>query len=337
MRATRFLWEAAGRPHPTETDGTALLPRDLHAEAQAKRRALTKKLQAALEAEDGATITSLESAIAAVVDAPACASCGELAAHRIDDAISDSFTTVKNASRAWAFGGASVCQGCLWACRSLALRCSMWFARLPDAHGVGGVWFVPMRPIPGWPGTRPDPLSALLAPPPPPFVAGLPLYGIEHGGEANAHRVIWPWAGEAEHPRARAYSSGPRLYVPFNPLVKLQSKHTALYATVSLSRERYQLQVDDTGDVTVDVPLWRRLRAVCDALLVELRAAGVGAQEAKRALETGEPPRSAPLALLATWRARVASIRPHVGGAWWGLFVNLLLMPELTPQARTAG
>ena len=322
MRGTKFLWQAAGCPPPTETDGTPILPRDLRAEAERERRRLRKQIDAVRAVGDSAAVESLERTLATVVDDPYCASCGGAASHRFDDAISDNFTTVKNAHRAWPFGGRHVCAACLWCCKTLALRCAGFFAR-PDR-----IWFFALRPIPGVPSTRPDPLDVLLHPPDPPFVAGLPLYGIDHGGEANLHRAIWPWAGNAPHAAVRAYDGGARLFVPTNPLIKLQSKHTALYAEVSLSRGRYRLQVDDTGDVTVDVPLWTRLRIVCGELLDEMRRAGVGAQEAREALITLRPPRGY-LIRTAMWHERVEPMRPHVGAAWWGLFTTLLPMPDL--------
>jgi hypothetical protein len=251
----------------------------------------------------------------------------------MSDAISDNFTTVKNASRAWPFGGGAVCSACLWACRSIALRCALFFAT------ERGIWFVSMRPIPDHPETRPDPLSALLSPPEPPFVAGLPLYGVDHGGEANAHRAVWPWTeGDGLrrlHPCLRTvHPDAPaRLFVPANPLLKLQSKHTALYATVSFSRERYRLQVDDAGDVTVDVRLWRSLRPICDGLLLDMRNGGVGAIDARDALTTLRPP-TGYLVRTEAWRARVEPLRAHVDGRWWALFTSLLLMPDLVKKPR---
>lgn len=281
-RATRFLWTAAGCPTPTETDGAPIRERDM----------------------GGAR----------------CASCGEPARYRLGDAISGNFSTVKNANRAWPHGGDALCAACLWCCKAIALKSACFFARVADEHGAGGFWFVPLRPLPGHPETRPDALAALCAPPPPPFVAGLPLFGIDHGGEANVHRVAWGGV------------------VPPDPLIKLQAKHTALYCRVSYSAERYHLQVDDAGDVTVDVALWRRLRAHVEAALVELRAAGVGANAAREALTTLRAPVGAPLALAApsAWRERVEPIRPHVGAPWWPLFLNLVPMPDLTPRAKPA-
>jgi hypothetical protein len=91
MRATRFLWAAAGRPWPTETDGTPL--------------------QRATDLAGGR-----------------CASCGEPSSFALSQAISDNFTTLRNDGRAWPHGGLEVCQACTWACRSLALRCAPFFA-----------------------------------------------------------------------------------------------------------------------------------------------------------------------------------------------------------------
>ncbi len=318
MRGTRFLWMAAGCPAPVETDGTPISPRDMVREATRQR----KRLTGLLETARGAKRAHLARRLALVTDAPWCASCGAPAEHRLDDAISDSFTTVRNANRAWAFGGDAICSACLWACKTLALRCALFFARLPDAHGRGGIWFVSLRPLPGMPQTRPDPLDVLLHPPPAPFVAGLPLYGVDHGGEANAHRVVW-WGDDG------------RRIVPPDPLVKLQSKHTAIYTQVSLDANRYHLQIDDAADVMVDVPLWRALRSVCDRLLVDLRQGGVGAMEARASLLTGKAPMRAPLPLLAGWAERVAPLLPYTGAPWWPMFVNLLLMPDLPPRGTS--
>lgn len=321
LRGTRFLWQAAGCPAPVETNGTPIPSRNLAADAERARHRFSKAIGAArATGGDPEALAKLERALGAVQDAPVCAACGEPATHRLEDAISENFTTVKNASRAWPFGGGALCAGCVWCAKTLALRCCLWFARLPDRAGRGGFWFVPMRPITGWPATRPDALAALLAPPPPPFVAGLPLYGIDHGGENNAHRAVW-WDAEG------------RPQIPADPLIKIQSKHTALYAEVSYSAERYRLQVDDAGDITVDVPLWHRLRIVCEALLLDLRQRGVGAIEARAALTSLRPPFGFVVGTRA-WRERVAPLQPHTDATWWPLFINLLAMPALVRQER---
>jgi len=361
VRGARFLWLAAGSPTPVETDGSPIRTRDLPA-------------------------------------GTVCASCGEPASYSLKDAISDSFTTVKNASRAWAFGGTGICAACLWCCKAIALRCGLSFARVADDHGPGGIWFVPMRPIPGWVPfplaggmltTRPDPLAALLTPPPAPFVACLPLYGVDHGGEANAERALlgampreesWeavrfyvnaettkllpyapgadakargkavaqalaeraaPWLPADRTPQWEAFLAITSHYVltPWwrmatDPLIKLQSKHTALYARVSNSRMRYHLQVDDASDVMVDVPIWRAMREVCESLLVDMRAGGVGATDARTALLTLRQPPRAPLALLASWGSRVEPMRPYASASWWRLFTDLLPIPALTKTPK---
>jgi hypothetical protein len=339
VRATRFLWLAAGSPLPTETDGALIQPRDMAAEAALRRRRITAQIGAA-RAED---VAGLELDLAASSDTPPCAACDAPATNRLGDAISDNFSTVRNDSRAWPFGGTSICQACLWCCKTLALRCGLFFARLPDASAGGGVWFVPMRPLPGWKAelcptadgrrltTRPDPLEAILNPPPAPFVAGLPLYGIDHGGEANSQRAIWPWTGGGA-PAAGMVHAG--LYIPRDPLSRLQSKHTALYAQISHSAARYRLQVDDAGDITVDVALWRELRPVAARVLALLRVGGVGATDARAALTTLSPPAGTPLAVSAprAWRALINPLRRHVGEPWWPIFSNLLPMPDLVPN-----
>lgn len=321
MKATQFLHMAAGSPEPLDSEGN-VIPR---------------------KAPPGRD----------------CASCGASAAYRMSEAISDNFTTMKNASRAWPIGGDSICAACLWCCRSIALRCGLFFARLDDAQGRGGIWFVPVRPLPGWENPkpdgattwpvmgRPDPLAALLSPPPPPFVAGFPLYGIDHGGEANSQRVVWQWTNGdgTQRPhipqpmeKMKLQKDGSKKVEVVGPLIKIQSKHTALYCRVSGSRERYHLQVDDALDVMVDVSLWRSLRASAETLLCDLRAKGVGAQDARASLMTLRPPPGAPISLLTTWRVRVAPFVQHASAPWWGrVFVPLLPMPDLTIQPKTEG
>ncbi len=285
MNATTIIWRALGCPLPTENDGTPIAPRK-HA--------------------------------AGVV----CAHCGDPEpAYDMSDAISDSFTTVRNASRAWPFGGRALCAACVVACKSLALKAGLFFAR------EDGVWFVPSMPIPNdslqamlgtkAPNrTRPDVLAALLNPPPAPFVACYPRYGVEHGTEANASRILTP--GQP---------------LPPNRLVKCQAKHTAIYAEVSTSRERYHLQIDDAGECCVNVPLWSRLRVLADALVAELRTAGCGAEDIRAALTALTPPPRCPLALVARWHERTQPLSVANRASWWPLFVSLLLIPELEKRS----
>jgi hypothetical protein len=234
-------------------------------------------------------------------DGRPCAHCGEPGWYRMSEAISDSFTTMKNASRAWPFGGDSVCAACIHACKSVALRCAGWFAK------ETGIWFFGLRPLRGLPWSRPDALSTLLSPPEPPFVAGLPMYGIDHGGESNLDRC---WPGHAD------------------PLVRLQSKHVAIYARVATSRYRYPLQVDDQHDVVVDVALWSHLRSVAGDAMALLRGAGVGHQDTIQALYSLGCPSSAGPSVAAEWPRAVARLQQHCEAPWWRLFVSLMPMPK---------
>lgn len=290
MKASKFVWEAAGRPPLVETDGTPIPPRKF--------------------SEPGR-----------------CASCGSTdAPFGLDDAISEKFTTVRNNNILWPFGGRRICHPCAWCCKTLALRCAMGFAKAPNEQGEGGgVWFLFTRPPPRpadlprgarW-FSRPDAMEALLNPPEPPFVAWCPLYGIQHGGEAHVDRCLWP-------------SSDGTLIHRGETLTKLQTKHTIPYANISLNRERYDIAIDE-WNTTIDVPLWRSLRTLVMKLLTELRAAGVGAMDARASLVSLHPPHRAPLHLAApsVWSERVAPLRPHVSAAWWGFFTELLPMPDL--------
>jgi len=276
MNATHLIYRAIGSPAPHETDGTP---------------------------------------IPAKGTGGPCAHCGEPGAYRMREAISDNFTTVKNASRAWPFGGSDICAACLMACKAISLRCALWFAR------ENGIWFVPTRPLivkdeqgkgHAVPGTRIDTLKVLLNPPPAPFVAGYPRAGIEHGGEANLHRVYQPGRSKPER-----------------PLVKLQSKHVAIYAQVSNSRARYPLQIDDVHDVVVDVEKWGEAMVICNGLLRDMRDGGVGARECQASLLSLRAPPSSPLSLVRDWPTRVAGLRRHNGAIWWPFFLELLRMPPL--------
>lgn len=264
MKATHLIWRGAGSPAPCDAAGVL---------------------------------------IEAKGDGSLCAACGEPGRYRVDDAISDNFTTVKNSSRAWSHGGSSACAACVFCCRTLRLKTMSWFA----TESV--IYFVHRR------GLWDNLLDSLLSPPPPPFVAGYPLTGISKGGQSHGHRAWWPG-----------------LTMDPEPLIRLQSKHVALYARVATSRERYPLQVDDQHDVVVDVPLWTRMRGLCAELIAELRSAGVGATDIRGSLVSLRPPSRCPMTMLPTWRSRVLPFVPHHGGTWWPLFVDLLKMPELPPK-----
>jgi hypothetical protein len=153
---------------------------------------------------------------------------------------------------------------------------------------------------------QPDGVSELCSPPEPPFVAGLPLFGISNGGETHVMRTWWP--GESEH--RNGYLS------------KLQSKHVAIYARIATRRERYPLQVDDQIDVVVDVALWQDLHRDATELLRDMSGIRVGAK--RDALLQLRPPQRAPLGLVRDWNHRVRRLRHHANKTWWPLFVGLL-------------
>lgn len=240
----------------------------------------------------------------------ACSHCGALGStYRVRDAISDNFTTVANYSRLWPFNTNALCAACVFALQTLKLRCMAWFAT-----ERGFVW-VPMRP-PEKGAERPSPLPLLLNPPEPPFVAAWPLFGINHGGEQNIQRCWWP-------------QNSPEL--PPNPLIKLQSKHVAIYARASHSRDVYPLQVDN-HDVTVDVRLWREMTDVASDILLRLRADGVAATDCREAIKTLRPPRRAALATIAEWSSMTRHLRQIHDALWWQLVVDELLPIPPLPE-----
>lgn len=369
---------------PHETDGIPIPPRDLLAEAERERRRLRA---------EGASAEKL----AEVEDRPLCAACASPAQYRFRDAISDKFTTVHNASRSWTFGGKFLCAGCVWCCKTLALRCSSFFATEAGYHFFG------THAVKGFPSTARSALDALLNPPDPPFVACYPLAGIDHGGEDMLERTLLaaptdpalvsvvnevrdvfnaaavtllaarpahvkaedakkivrralttlnglgagvdgahaplspPWPSALDWAALwRAY--GRHRWAPWWryatwPAIKLQSKHVAIYARVSTNRDRYDLQVDDAGDFVLEVPLWRELRKLAEKLLLDMRQQGVGANDARAALERLQVPFGY-RANATSWRETIVPMRPHFEAPWWPLFVSLLDMPALTKTPK---
>lgn len=272
MEPTHIIYDAIGRPEPHETNGNPIPSRG---------------------------------------SGKPCAHCGATGRWRLRDAISDNFTTVKNASRAWPYGGTDICAACLMACKSLRLRCALWFAK-PDV----GIWFTPTRPLisrdatgkgKAVPGTRVDALKVLINPPEPPFVAAWPKSGIDHGGEANLHRCYVPG-----------------LPTPERPLIKLQSKHVAIYARVATRRERYPIQIDGHHDMMIDVELWSELKNRSERLVRAMRDCGIGISGCRKALVTTQLPNRASLALARDWAFETRIIRDVADTVWWGLFVDLL-------------
>lgn len=301
VKASHILWRAAGCPLPIGKDAAPLPPRP----APSTR----------------------------------CTSCGATPAdYRVDDVLSSNFLATRARDRLFAVGGNRLCTACAWTAKTVALRCACFFARAEDEHGPGGIWFVSFRPIArpaDWPSSKPwlfrkpDAMVELLNPPPVPFVAVLPKFGLDHGGESAGHRALFGPVPEG----------APR---PLNILEKLQAKATAPFAEVSYNRDRYHLQIDDGDGVIIDVPLWRRLRSVVLPAVAAGREVGLGVTDIRTALTTARAPAVRPprwldpaAGMLAVRKFREAwtpcerAIRDHTSAPWWELFVELVPIPDL--------
>lgn len=217
--------------------------------------------------------------------------------------VSENFLPTRNVNRLRAYGGTSYCPACVFCAKTLRLRCIAWSA------SEQGFQF--------WRIRQSDGLSVLLDPPKPPFVVGLPLYGIAHGGEANYQRTWWPGETLSE-----------------DVLVRLQSKHVALYARTAMSRDRYPVQVDDQSEFLLDRDLWLNVRDVAVRVMSAIIQDGVKPYPAKLALTRLEFPSRASLTLARSWGSLTAPLRPHIGSNWWSTFVELIPTLDI-PDAKT--
>lgn len=238
-----------------------------------------------------------------------CAGCGAPDGHyTINDVISSNFLPVRNESRLTPYGGHMFCAACVFCARTLRLRCSCWTAT------ESGITFWPTRPLEKG-GVRPDALATVLNPPEPPFVIGLPLYGISHGGEAHWRRT--PWPGEKID----------------DVLIRLQSKHVAMYARVGLSRDRYPIQVDDDGDYAVDRALWLRLREIATEWMQIGVDAGIKPFICKKSLGQLTIPYGIGMQGLAKLMRLKPHLKQHASAVWWPLFCELI--PTLAESEDT--
>lgn len=270
--ATRLLWQACGDPAPCDVLGTPI------------------------------PCTRTPGAH--------CARCGSApASYDVRELISANFLPTKNANRISAFGGRHFCGACVFAARTLRLRCMSWFA------SAAGLAFWRTRPA-ALGSLRPDALEILLSPPAPPFVVGIPAYGIAHGGEAHSHRTWWPGESTTE------------------PLIKLQSKHVAIYARTACSRDRYPVQVDDAREFVLERDTWLRARDDAAALMAPLISDGVPPWRAKRALFDLAIPQRVSLATARAWPQLTSPLRCHGLTVWWPLFCDLVPALE-SPHAKT--
>lgn len=231
-----------------------------------------------------------------------CARCGVSDApfHR-SSLLSSNFLPTRNANRLAAFGGEHYCHACTFAAKTLRLRCSAWFA------SADGVSFWRTRSD----SSDDDALLSLLTPPSPPFVASIPLYGIAHGGETHWRRTWWP--GEPRHEEL---------------LVKLQSKHVALYARAATSGDRFPVQVDDDKEFVLDRDLWLRLRGAATEAAALLFGHRVPSHIVRRAMLRLRCPSGLHPFGVREWSRLIAPLEPHRENRWWPIFAGLLRLQE---------
>jgi hypothetical protein len=242
-----------------------------------------------------------------------CACCGSPdGRYSLKEVISTNFVPVRNESRLASFGGDMYCAACTFCARTLRLRCCCWFAT------EKGITFWPTRPAEKG-AERPDALATILNPPESPFVIGMPLYGISHGGEAHWRRT--PWPGEK----------------PDDVLIRLQSKHVALYSRIGYSRDRYPVQVDDSGDFTVERPLWLRLRELAtEWMRLIVSDSNVPPYPAKKSLTSLVLPMGVNSAHTRELQALKRELSKQSNAAWWPLFCELIpAVPEVTIAKAT--
>jgi len=230
-----------------------------------------------------------------------CARCGAPdGCHSLAQLVSQNFLPTRNRNRLMAHGGTRFCPACLFAAKALRLRCISWFA------STDGVGFFRTRPVEKG-ALRPDALMELLSPPKPPFVAGVPLYGIAHGGEAHWMRTWWP--GET---------------LSADPLIKLQSKHVALYARTAYSSDRYPVQVDDDKEVTVDRDTWLYARDDATSLMRSACDDGRKPWQSHKALQRLQLPPGSSSALARAWSSLTRPLQEHTSATWWPVFCSLI-------------
>lgn len=285
------LWVAAGCPAPIECDGTAIAPR---------------------------------------ASSPGvCAVTGGPGSYLYEQGFSANFTLPRAASTAFRHAAESSArsrasagpQKCLsaaavWSAKALALRCATWILE-PQPDGSDRLEFHPSFRIPkdperaatwrsAWGDADPGQwLAWLLRPRPVGTVAAIPRYGIEHGGEQSFHRCHVPGRP-----------------VPVDPLVKLQSKHVAVYAQPSTRAGVLALQVDADNVLEVDTARWRAAHDLVRGLVTRLREAGIPAPAVSRALEARTLEFHHPAALhaaLASTLIRLGDLPRH---PFWPVFTG---------------
>jgi hypothetical protein len=238
-----------------------------------------------------------------------CAYCGGEAVFRVSDCLSSNFVVAKRLH----LGAKGFCRACAFCLRDLRLRCAPWIAT------EGGVRFCTDR----WRA-----LDFLLGPTEVPFVAGVPWFGISKGGMGNLHycRVWHPEREMQELSPAKVAEDG-TVIREAQVMPKLQSKHTAIFAQIATSRDRYPLAVDDGAPVLVDVLEWRALaRHVAKALrwlpvpcLEEFRPPQIYSEKWKVGISR--------------WSELTAPLERYRLAHWWPMFLAIVPRPERPDQS----
>jgi hypothetical protein len=235
-----------------------------------------------------------------------CARCGRDATLRIGDCLSSNFVVCKQLR----LGAKGFCRACAFCLRDLRLRCAPWIATPTSVRFCVDRWGI---------------LDFLLAPPQPPFVAGVPWFGVSKGGLGNLRycRVWHPDREKQELSPAKVDDDGTVLREP-QVMPKLQSKHTAIFGQTAVSRERYPLAIDDGQPCTVDVELWKILAA---NLTTALRFLPVPCLEEWRAPRIDSDKWREGVM---RWTELTAPLAPYRQASWWPLLLAIVPRPERT-------
>lgn len=250
-----------------------------------------------------------------VGDLGACAYCGAPAVHRVRDCLSANFVVCKQLR----LGAEGLCRACAFCLRDLRLRCAPWIATPETVVFCRDRWGI---------------LDFLLTPPEPPFVAGVPWFGMSKGGLSNLDfcRVWHPEREAQKLSPAKVDDKTGEVLRPAQIMPKLQSKHTAIFARTAAARDRYPLAIDDNGIVEIDVALWRSLAAM---LTVALRYLPVPCLEEWRAPEGGAQWEHG----IIHWRELTAPLEPYRNAQWWPLLLAIVPRPErpeVAPKTKKA-
>jgi hypothetical protein len=232
-----------------------------------------------------------------------CAYCSGRAVLRVQDCLSSNFVIAKRLR----LGAGGLCRACGFCLRDLRLRCAPWIATPTEVRFCRDRWGI---------------LSFLLNPPPPPFVAGVPWFGIQKGDMGNLDFCrVWHPDREVQQLSPEKRGEDGSILREAQVMPKLQSKHTAIFAHTAIQREAYPLAIDDGAPVTVDMALWIALAGHVTEALRWLPVP---------CLEEWRPP----MATSAKWRDGVIGwdrltrpLEPYRHASWWKFFLAIVPRP----------